>query len=394
MPTVLCKTSGGGNIVLRPQSRPRWYPAASVDAALVEVWEHDEDEPRSAARLVGVFRPGDKGSVPFNPQTDRNKTFYTVARSAAGTPDVSSLSDALSASVILNRMIDAPSVTQSGAAMKDEIVLAIEGYDKRLAVRRIVRIADNPEMTGALEQVTVSGKANLERLHIIGRTAIAGTAAQNIALSGAGAVATSSGGLGVPYTPDKAINGDRLFGEDNGFIAGAGGTTILEVDFGQMREVNRVGVIGIQDVYNTTEPPTLETVGTVFVNQDFSIELFTDVAWVQVASVTNDDKVWRQFDFATVSASRMRILITRGSADNDYRRVVELEAYTQTQSALAQTIYVQIAHSARLTGGGSSWSAFSAVQPYTFASSADPLSGSSGDAEIVPRNKFDYEPVQ
>ena len=147
---------------------------------------------------------------------------------------------------------------------------------------------------------------------------------------------------------------------------------------------------GINDV-----EPTLETTFTLYGLRAYSVELFVNNAWQQVGIIANNNRVWREFTLTeSLVAMKMRLLITQGGADNDYRRVVELEAYTQTQSALAQTIYVQVAHSARLAGGAASWSAFSAVQPHTFASSADPESGSSGDADLIARNKFDYEPVE
>ena len=50
-------------------------------------------------------------------------------------------------------------------------------------------------------------------------------------------------------------------------------------------------------------------------------------AWQTIPGgiVTGNNRVWRQFTFAPITTSRIRVVVTRGLASHS--RIVELEAY-------------------------------------------------------------------
>ncbi|HWQ36947.1 MAG TPA: hypothetical protein VNQ79_29215 [Blastocatellia bacterium] len=144
----MAKRPGGVNLVARRAGAPPYYPAATAPAVRVAVFEHDAGEPVEAARLVGYFAPGAKGSLPFNPATDRNKVLRLISYSQSGAPDVSQLAHATAVTVIFNRETAAPAVQQVGAAASDRLTLGITGFTE-YARRRRIRIADNSSMTGA-----------------------------------------------------------------------------------------------------------------------------------------------------------------------------------------------------------------------------------------------------
>jgi hypothetical protein len=95
---LVLKRSGGQNVVLRPQARAAWLPAATVDAHYVEVFYQELDE---AGALVGSpiphgrYDPRAEVSIPYNPAAaERDVLVYVMPHAADGTPGYSSLRDA------------------------------------------------------------------------------------------------------------------------------------------------------------------------------------------------------------------------------------------------------------------------------------------------------------
>lgn len=385
MPTVLCKLSGGGNVVLRPQSRPRWYPPASVDAALVEIWEHDEDEPRSAARLVGVFRPGDKGSIPFNPQTDRNKILYTLARSASGTPDVSSLADAVSATVIVNRDTEPPAIEQIGEATKDVVTLKIPVT--RLTRKRQIEIYDSATMNTLLQTVERdAGEGTLPEVEDILREVEVPTR-KNFAAAANGATATATQ-THDGFDPANLINGQRRGHPWGGAGGGwqAGTAQPVTIQFGGPKTVDELNVITLQDNYSNPIEPTLDMTFTLYGATGYTNELLVNNVWEQVLNVTGNNKVWRQFPITPRTATAMRVTVT--ASPNGNAHLTELEAVGNEGGALPQTIHVRTRQS-----GGGAYGAWSVIKELMFASESAP--GSSGGAELITRGKINLndEPI-
>jgi hypothetical protein len=152
---LILKRSGGANVVLRPQARATYYPDAQVDPVEVEIFKQELDADGSfigAPVSLGRFPSSGRFNIPNTPDTDKNVRIYAVAYAPDGTPDVSSLADAVQATVLVKRETEAPVIGQDGAATSDTVKIGISGFT-RFARQRRVRIADNPEMTNPIEIV-------------------------------------------------------------------------------------------------------------------------------------------------------------------------------------------------------------------------------------------------
>jgi hypothetical protein len=99
---LILKPSGGQNIVLRSQALLRYYPPATTHPVSVELFWRKVGQKPGEALLVGKFSPGADIKIPYNPLTDGNIIFLTRSWSASGVPDVSSLDDAVSATLLVN----------------------------------------------------------------------------------------------------------------------------------------------------------------------------------------------------------------------------------------------------------------------------------------------------
>ena len=128
------------------------------------------------------------------------------------------------------------------------------------------------------------------------------------------------------------INGDRRglsWGSGGGWQDGTDGAwpDWVEVQFTGPRTIEEIDVFTVQDTYTAPGTPTLSMTFTKYGLQDFVVEYWTGSAWQPVPGgvVVNNTRVWRQFNFAPVTTSRIRVLVTRALASKS--RVVEVEVY-------------------------------------------------------------------
>ncbi|MGI8542884.1 MAG: discoidin domain-containing protein, partial [Aridibacter sp.] len=150
----------------------------------------------------------------------------------------------------------------------------------------------------------------------------------NYALATMGSVATASSFAGGDYLPSKTINGDRrgyTWTTNNLWVSDAGLPHWLEINFGQARTIDEIDVFTIQDdAWNPVEPNMQMEFTSTYGNIDFNVQYWNGSAWVTINSVTGNRKVWKQFTFAPITTSKIRVNIT-GSAD-DYAYMTEVEA--------------------------------------------------------------------
>ncbi|HKW01637.1 MAG TPA: Ig-like domain-containing protein [Vicinamibacterales bacterium] len=154
----------------------------------------------------------------------------------------------------------------------------------------------------------------------------------NMALATNGGTALASSTYSLSYPASGAINGDR-----KGLNWGAGGAWCdstsntwpdwLEVDFDGLKSIDEVDVFSMQDSYRTPSEPTPSMTFANYGLRTFTVQYWNGSAWVDVpgGAVANNNLVWRQVQFAAVTTSKIRILIT--SALNLYSRVMEIEAW-------------------------------------------------------------------
>jgi hypothetical protein len=147
---LILKPSGGQNVVLRPQARPRYYPDPTAKTATVEVSWGYADEGAGQARFLGHFAPGQMGSFPYTPDLDRHVRLYSVSRSASGVPSVSVLEDAEQASVPFQRETEAPVIGQNEPATAAEVRIGIDGFTRFARLRRVT-VSANDDMSDPLE---------------------------------------------------------------------------------------------------------------------------------------------------------------------------------------------------------------------------------------------------
>lgn len=157
----------------------------------------------------------------------------------------------------------------------------------------------------------------------------------NYALTSQGSTATAtttytSGGYNGAAS--NAIDDDRLFAGTNwasdtggGIYHSFGAPATLEIDFGQSRTIDEVDVVTMRDSFTDKTPVTQSEMFTSYGIRDFSIDYWNGTAWNPLQAVSANNKVWRQFTFAPVTATKIRIVVTSAAAT--HTRIAELEAW-------------------------------------------------------------------
>jgi RHS repeat-associated protein len=178
-----------------------------------------------------------------------------------------------------------------------------------------------------------------------------GSSRTNVALAANGAVATASSAQDAGRDAPAAINGDRKgihWGTDAATGSGwNNGTTALpawlQVDFNGSKTIGQIDLFAPQDNYtNPVEPTTLMTF-TLYGLSGFELQYWNGSSWVTIpgCSVTGNNKIWRQFSFAPIATSKIRVL-TNASPDS-YSRLTEIEAWTSSATSAPQRINMALA---------------------------------------------------
>lgn len=165
-----------------------------------------------------------------------------------------------------------------------------------------------------------------------------GSGLVNVAATAAGATATASSSLSAAFPTSGAINGDR-----DGLNWGAGGgwhdgtsnafPDWLQVDFSESQTVSEIDVFSVQDTYTAPATPTETMTFTKYGLTDFEAQYWSGAGWQTIPGtiVTGNNLVWRQFVFAPITTSRIRILVA--DAQDAYSRIAEVEAWGTTPAS-------------------------------------------------------------
>ena len=163
----------------------------------------------------------------------------------------------------------------------------------------------------------------------------------NVALASNGATATaSSTHPDAAFSVLKAINGSRT--ADGGYWNDGTPDAFpdsLEIAFNGSKTIDEIDVFSLQDNLGSGQPDLALTF-TQFGLVDFQLD-YLDIAtsqWIRVpqGSVLNNNRVWRQFIFAPVTTTRIKLTVQRALAT--WSRVVEIEAYQATNVALGKSV--------------------------------------------------------
>jgi Bacterial Ig domain len=157
----------------------------------------------------------------------------------------------------------------------------------------------------------------------------------NVALAVNGATAVASSTYSNDYPASGVNNGDRRglqWGKGGGWVDGTPNVwpDWLEVQFNGLQTIGEINVFGVQDNYLAPSDPTPTMTFSQYGVRDFTVQYWTGSAWQTVPSgaVSGNTFVWRQFTFAPITTSRIRISIINGLSSSS--RLVEVEAYTAT----------------------------------------------------------------
>jgi hypothetical protein len=159
------------------------------------------------------------------------------------------------------------------------------------------------------------------------------TPGSNVALATNGGVATASSTYNSNYPVPAVNNGDRKglnWGAGGGWNDATGNSypDWVQVDFGASQTINEIDLFTIQDNYSNPAAPTLSMQFGQYGITDFEVQYWTGSAWADVpgGNVTGNRNVWRQFTFANITTSKIRVLVN--NAMGGYSRIAEIEAYT------------------------------------------------------------------
>ena len=85
----------------------------------------------------------------------------------------------------------------------------------------------------------------------------------------------------------------------------------VQVDFSSSKTISEIDVFGVQQNSGSPVAPTL-TMTSSYALTNFEVQYWTGSAWVGVpgASVSGNDKVRRQFSFAPLNTSKIRVYVT------------------------------------------------------------------------------------
>jgi YD repeat-containing protein len=187
------------------------------------------------------------------------------------------------------------------------------------------------------------------------------TGSINVALATNGGTASASSTTSV-YPSSNAIDGSRR--ATNG-TSWADSTAYLfddwlQIDFKETKTINEIDVITQQDDAANPVEPTLTQTFSLYGITSFDVQYWNGTDWANVPGgrVLGNNKVWRQFTFAPLTTSRIKVVV-HGSADGAYSRIVEVEAYEASSTSMSdstQNLGAEFA-TARLdpvnrTGGG------------------------------------------
>jgi hypothetical protein len=154
-----------------------------------------------------------------------------------------------------------------------------------------------------------------------------GLARTNYALGG---VASASSTLD-PWKAAYVNDGDVTTASDRGvWLDGTRGSfpDWIQIDFKGMKTIDQIVVVTRQDDLTSTAVPALTLPCKLYGISNFEVQYLEGGKWVTVknGNVTGNGSVWRKFNFPKVTTGMIRLLIS-GSQDNQYSRVVELEAW-------------------------------------------------------------------
>jgi uncharacterized delta-60 repeat protein len=158
----------------------------------------------------------------------------------------------------------------------------------------------------------------------------AGPTPANVALAGAGGVASASSQFSADFPIAAVIDGERAGASWAHGGGWADGTVDaypdwMQVDFNGAKTIDRVVVYTLQDNYTAPVEPTDSMTFTQYGLLDFSVQGWNGTSWVVLANIVNNNLVKRTVTFTAFTTTRIRVQATRAAAS--LSRITEVEAW-------------------------------------------------------------------
>jgi len=153
-----------------------------------------------------------------------------------------------------------------------------------------------------------------------------------LSLNGGSAIASSVHASGN-FPANSAINDERT---GNYWAQGNGGWNdntrsvfpdTLEISFLGPRLIDEINVYTLQNNWINAGEPTQATMADAEGILDFDVQYWNGTTWVTVpnGAVTGNNLAWRQFTFAAVTTTKIRVVVN--NARNNWSRIVEVAAF-------------------------------------------------------------------
>lgn len=227
----------------------------------------------------------------------------------------------------------------AGGVSTETDVITFEGYDRQGRLGSVSEDSGSQgdDLVKTFYAYDVGGR--LKEATTTGRTPPLRT---NWAAAANGGRAVASSSLGG-FPPSSAIDGDRTGANWTANGGWNDGTPDqfpdqLWVDFSGQKQINEVNVFTLADDYRSGEQPTLSTTFTYHGIVDFDVHYLNAAnQFVLIAAVRNNDKVWRQFRFPTVTTAKVMVTVYRAkTVGGNYSRITELEAVELASASRAE----------------------------------------------------------
>lgn len=126
----------------------------------------------------------------------------------------------------------------------------------------------------------------------------------------------------------NAINGERQTGWSSGGIWH--GSPVLPAtlifSYFSAKTISTINVFTVRENQSDGSAPNMdETCSTSYGATGYDLDYWNGTSWVNLVSITGNNKLWRQFTFSPISTTKIRLTVN--AVPDGYARIAELECF-------------------------------------------------------------------